>query len=156
MFKSIITAGCAALCLSGLGNAVAHEEHEGHGHSKTIEYRHSIMTIYKWNVSAMAAMVKGDVPYDKDAFARHAADLSAAAHLDLLAGFPEGSDEGEDSSARTDIWMDWAGFKAKYEALTNASAELAEVAKSGELDAIKPRFGAVGKSCKSCHDAFKD
>jgi len=129
---------------------------DGNGHSKAIDYRNSVMTLLKWNMGPMGAMLKGKIPYDKDTFAKHASDLAAAAHLDLLSGFPDGSDEGEDTSARTDIWMDWDGFEEKYAALKKASADLAGAAGSGNLDAIKPKFGAVGKSCKSCHDAFKD
>ena len=135
--------------------AVADEEGEG-SHAKTIDYRNSVMSILKWNIGPMGAMVKGKVPYDQAAFARHAKDLAAAAHLDLLAGFPEDSNEGDDTSARIDIWMDWEGFTEKYEALKKASSELAETASGGDLEAIKPKFGALGKTCKSCHDAFKD
>jgi len=33
---------------------------------------------------------------------------------------------------------------------------LAEVAKSGDLDQIKPAFGALAKTCKGCHDNFRE
>lgn len=136
--------------------AVAHEEEEEAGHSKAIDYRNSVMTVLKWNIGPMGKMVKGETPFDKAAFARHAKDLNAAAHLDLLPGFPEDSDEGEDTAARSDIWMEWEDFVEKYRTLKKAASELAETASSGGLEAIKPKFGAVGKACKSCHDAFKD
>lgn len=135
--------------------AIAHGE-EKEGHAKAIGYRNSVMGVFKWNIGPMGKMVKGELPYDQAAFTRHAGDLAAAAHLDLLAGFPEGSDEGDDTDARSDIWMDWEGFVKKYEALKKASSELAETASGGDLEAIKPKFGALGKACKSCHDAFKD
>jgi len=145
----------AALLALGLTAASAQAVAEG-GHSKAIDYRNSIMSILKWNMGPMGAMVKGEVPYDEAAFARHAADLNAAAHLDLLSGFPEGSDQGDDTGARIDIWLDWEGFRNKHESFKTATAELAETAKTGDLNAIKGKFGAVGKGCKSCHDAFKD
>ena len=152
----ILAATLAFVTLSTL--AIAHGEnvHSEKGHSKAIDYRNSVMTVMKWNIRPMGKMVKGEMPYDKDAFAQHAADLKNTSHLNLLAGFPEGSDEGEDTSARIDIWMDWDGFVEKYDALKKASSELAETAAGGDLDAIKPKFGAVGKACKSCHDDFKD
>ena len=135
--------------------AVAHEE-EGGAYAKAIDYRNSVMSIFKWNMGPMAKMVKGEAPYDQVAFARHAKDLAAAAQLDLLSGFPEDSNEGDDTSARSDIWMDWDSFLEKYGALKKASSELAQTADGGNLEAVKPKFGALGKSCKSCHDAFKD
>ncbi len=125
-------------------------------HAKAVDYRTAVMTIMKWNMSPMGAMVKGKIPYDNTAFAGHAQDLGAAARLDLLAGFPEGSDEAEDTSARMDIWMDWEGFDNKYARLKQAAKELEEVAVSGDLKAISPKFNALGKACKDCHDAYKD
>jgi cytochrome c556 len=123
-------------------------------HSKAIDYRSSVMTVFKWNMGPMGDMVDGEIPYDKETFARHARDLAAAAHLDLLAGFPEGSDEGE-TDALPDIWLDWAGFQEKYQALKRATAELSDAA-GGDLEAVKPKVATVGKACKSCHRAFKD
>ena len=149
----------AALALTTLSTLViAHGEnlHSEKGHSKAIDYRNSVMNILKWNIGPMGKMVKGKIPYDKDAFSKHASELNTASHLNLLDGFPEGSEEGEDTAARIDIWMDWDGFVEKYDALKKASSELAETAAGGDLDAIKPKFGALGKACKSCHDAFKD
>ncbi len=149
------TIALSALLLSGTAGSTAALA-EG-GHSKAIDYRNSVMTVLKWNMGAMGAVLKGERPYDRDQFKRHAQDLAGAAHLDLLAGFPEGSDEGEDTDARMDIWMDWKGFEEKYADLKTASRDLAETAAgSGGLQAIGPKFGAVGKACKACHDSFKD
>ena len=114
------------------------------------------MRIVIRNIGPMGRMVKGETPYDQATFARHAKDLAAAAQLDLPAGFPEDSNEGDDTSARSDIWMDWENFLEKYEALKKASSELAQTAAGGNLEAVKPKFSALGKACKSCHDAFKD
>jgi cytochrome c556 len=35
------------------------------------------------------------------------------------------------------------------------TAKLVETARTGDLDAIKARFGETGKSCKNCHDDFR-
>ncbi len=145
----LIALGCCSVFLSGAALADA-------GHSKSVDYRNAVMTVLEWNMKPMGAMLKGKIPYDKEAFARHARDLSAAARLDLMAGFPEGSDESEDSSARMDIWMDWKGFEDKYANLKQAARELDEVSGSGDRKLIAPKFGALGKTCKACHDAFKD
>lgn len=136
--------------------AVPQSMAEEKSHGKAVEYRNSVMTVMKWNISPMGAMLKGKIPYDKAVFARHARDLSAAAHLDLLSGFPEGSDEHEDTSARMDIWMDWESFEDKLNSFRGNTKALAEAAESGDLKVIGPKFGAVGKGCKDCHDAYRD
>ena len=73
-----LTAALLLVTLSTL--AVAHEEEEEEGHSKAIDYRNSVMTVLKWNIGPMGKMVKGEMPYDEAAFARHAKDLAAVAH----------------------------------------------------------------------------
>ena len=35
------------------------------------------------------------------------------------------------------------------------TAKLAEVARNGDLNALKAQVGATGKTCSSCHDDFK-
>jgi cytochrome c556 len=34
-------------------------------------------------------------------------------------------------------------------------AKLVAAAKGGDMNAIKPQFGAAGGSCKACHDAYR-
>ncbi len=122
---------------------------------RAIEFRESAMTILSWNMKPMGAMVKGDTPLDAAKFRTYAQDLAATAQLDILAGFPEGSDEGE-TDARSDIWMKWDDFKGKLEALRTASKGLADAAAAADPEKIKPAFAEVGKACKSCHEAYKD
>lgn len=122
---------------------------------QALEYRQGVMNVLGWNMKSMGAMMKGKKPYDKDAFARHAADLAQAASLDIAAGFPEGSDEGE-TDARVDIWLDFDDFEKKLEALREASRNLSEVAKAGDKAANGQALGDTGKTCKGCHDSYKD
>ena len=122
---------------------------------RAIEYRKAAMTLVGANFKPMGGMLKGEIPYDQDAFARHAADLAAVASIDILRGFPADSD-GEGSKAKPDIWLDWDKFQRGMETFTRESAKLAEVAAGGDQGAIKAQFGATAKTCKGCHDAFKE
>jgi cytochrome c556 len=122
---------------------------------RTLEYRQSVMNVLSWNMKAMGAMMKGKKPYDAKAFARHANDLASAASLDLLAGFPEDSDKGE-TDALPDIWLDFEGFTQKLEDLRTASRSLSEAAASGDKAAMGAALGKTGKTCKGCHERFKD
>jgi cytochrome c556 len=120
-----------------------------------VDYRQALMNVYAWNVTSMRGMVKGDVPFDAEVFARHAKDLAAAARLEALAAFPEDSINDE-SDAREEIWLDFAKFEEKHQALREQSAKLAEVAAGGDEAAMKAQFGETGKTCKGCHDDFKN
>jgi cytochrome c556 len=81
--------------------------------------------------------------------------LAKAASLDLLAGFPADSDQGE-TDALPDIWLDFEGFTQKLEALRKASRSLSEAAAGGDKEAMGDALGKTGKSCKGCHDSFKN
>lgn len=119
-----------------------------------VEYRQSVMGIFYWTTDHMGKMVKGETPFDAGAFKGYADDLAAAAAMDILKGFPEDSIT-DDSDAKDEIWMDWADFESKVQAMRTQSAKLAEVAAEGDEAAIKDQFGETRKACKGCHDAYK-
>ena len=122
---------------------------------KAVDYRQAVMNVYAWNVTSMGDMVKGKVPFDAAAFAWYAKDQAAAAQLELMAAFPEDSINDESDASDT-IWLDWDKFEEKHGALREQSAKLAEVAAGGDEGAMKEQFGRTAKTCKGCHDDFKN
>lgn len=138
-------AGVLAMGVAGVAVADQYED--------AIKYRQAAFTLVKGNFGPMGAMVKGEMPYDSEAFAEYAANLAAVAGM-ADDGFIDGSDMG-DTKAKPGVWENRAEFDEKMAQFQKLSGELAVVAKSGNMDQIKPKFGAVGKSCKSCHDDFK-
>ena len=119
-----------------------------------VYYREGVMNVFAWNTDQMAAMVKGEVPFDRAAFQGLAADLASAAALNLLPGFPDGS-TSDDSDARDEIWLNWPDFESKLQTLRTESAKLAKVAEDGDEAAIKAQLDATRRACKSCHDDYK-
>ena len=130
----------------------AHEE----GFERAIEYRTGVMEVFAWNMHQMGQMIKGKQNHDPARFSAWARDLNAASQLDLLAGFPEDSDAGDDTDARAEIWLDWENFVAKLDALRKATDKLAKISNSADMNELKTGFQAVGKACKSCHKAFRE
>lgn len=118
-----------------------------------IKYRQSAMFIMGQHFGRIGAVVKGERPYDKAEVARSAAIAAEMSKLPWE-GFAPGTDKGE-THAKPEIWSDAAKFKSDSEKMEHEIAKLAEVAKGGDLNAIKSQFGATGKTCKSCHDDFK-
>ena len=134
----------------------AHEGHTDDQVERAVEYRQAIMNVIGWNFKHMAAMVKGEVPFDQAAFSAHAAELQQAASMNLLSGFPEDSDDSDETDAKPDIWMDWEDFQSKFNDLRQQSDQLAAVAAKGDPEASRKQFGATGKTCKACHKAYKN
>ncbi len=137
--------GALALGVSGVATADQYED--------AINYRQAAFTLIKGDFGPMGAMAKGEIPFDSKAFAGHAANVAAVAQM-ADNGFIDGSDMG-DTKAKAAVWEDRAEFDKQMKGFQTLTQELAEVAKSGNMDEIKPKFAAVGKTCKSCHDDFK-
>lgn len=121
---------------------------------RAIKYRQGIMVAQGWNMGSMAAMVKGERPYNKDEF------LKRAVYLDHLVqmpweGYTPGSDQGAPTKAKPEIWKDAAKFKQLGDKLQADVPKLVVAARTGDLNQIKPVFGEVGKICNDCHDEFR-
>jgi cytochrome c556 len=119
-----------------------------------IKYRQSAFFVMQQNFSRVAAMAAGKAPFD----AKVAADSAAVAEFTAKlpwAGFGEGTDKGRDNRAKAEIWSDWAKFNDSAEKMQLEMTKLNAAAKTGNLDAIKTAVGAVGGTCKTCHDAFR-
>jgi cytochrome c556 len=121
---------------------------------KAIEYRQSVMTVISWNFGQMNAMVKGEKPYDKEAFARNAAIVAYMSPL-AIEGFTPGSEKGHDTTAKPEIWTKMDDFKSKMDKQNSEVTKLAAVAKTGTFDEIKKQFGVAGGTCKGCHDDYR-
>lgn len=139
----------AACCSLFMGIATAQVKPED-----AIKYRQGVYRVIGWNFGPMAAMAKGEKPYDAAAFARHAEIVAFMSKLPIE-GFIPGSDKGE-TKAKPEIWSDMDDFKAKLEKMQNEASKLAEVAKSGDFNAVKAQLGETGKACKACHDKYRN
>lgn len=142
MLRRVIAAGAIALLPAF---AIAEE-------NPAIEYRESLMTLYGMNFGPMAAMVKGDIPWDAARMAGWGKDLKAISGLNAMRGFPAGSEGGE---SRPEIWQNLEDFQKKMESMQLETAKLGDLAVAGDRAAIAEQVGAAGKTCKSCHDDYK-
>jgi cytochrome c556 len=118
-----------------------------------IKYRKASMTIQATHFGRVAAMASGRVPFDAKVAADNAAVAESMSKLAWPA-FVEGSDKG-DTKAKPEIWSEPAKFKEANEKLQAEMTKLVAATKTGNLDSIKASVGAVGGSCKACHDAFR-
>jgi len=137
--------------MSNHHGALAHEQSPA---ERAIEYRQSVYHVIAWNLAPMGAAMKGKVPYDKDAFALAASRIAALAPM-LPEGFPAGSYVAGKTDAKPELWQDPAEFARLMKNLATRSAALAEIAKTGDLEKIRPAFSDLTNACKACHEKFR-
>lgn len=118
-----------------------------------VKYRKAALTVMGNHFGRIGAMANGRVPFDAAAAANSAAIVQTMSALPWE-GFVAGTDKGE-TRALPEIWTEQAEFKKGAEKLQAETAKLSAAAKTGDLDAVKAAFGAVGQSCKACHDAYR-
>jgi cytochrome c556 len=118
-----------------------------------VKYRQAAMALQGATFGRVAAMANGRVPFD----AKVAEDnINIVAMLNRLqfAAFVEGSDLGN-TKAKPEIWSQKDKWNANVRQSQEDVAKLVAAGKTGNIDQIKAAVGAVGKSCKGCHDEFR-
>jgi len=118
-----------------------------------VKYRQSVMFLIGQHFSRMGAVVKGEAPYNKEAFEKNAILVESLYRLPLEAFLSPGSDKGSGMKAEALSQKD--KFTQMHKATETELAKLVAAAKGGDMNAIKPQFGAAGGSCKACHDAYR-
>ena len=142
--------GALALALVGLSLPVSAQDARVAGQ---VKLRQSAYTVLGAQMGIMAGMVQGRAPFDAKAF-QVAADRAAFMATVVPDVFPAGSVNAS-SKAKPELWNNAAEFQTLMKDMQGRTAALVTAAKSGNLETIKPAFGATGASCKACHDKYK-
>ncbi len=145
MIKLTLVAALAASSMAAVADIKPFE---------AVEYRKGIFKAVKWQFGPMGDMVKGKVDYDAAEFSRRAANLAALSKMPLE-GFRPGT-YASATSALPSIEDDWQTFADTMSQFQDNTAALEQAAASGDMGEIKPAFIKVARTCKSCHDKFKD
>lgn len=118
-----------------------------------VEYRQSALYLLGNHFGRIGAIVKGDVPFNKDDVAKNAELVAMLSKLPWPA-FENGATNAK-SKAKPEVFSDHAKFQAAADKMQTAVAQLNVVAKGGDLASIKKAFGEAAQTCKSCHDNYR-
>jgi cytochrome c556 len=107
------------------------------------------------NAGALAAMVKGEKPYDQATV-----DAAFAQFEDTIKKFPtlfpesmKGVKVDDDYSPSPKIWEDKAGFSEHIASFAKAVTDAKASVKN--LDTLKVALPVIGKQCGGCHEIFR-
>jgi cytochrome c556 len=126
-----------------------------------VKYRKAFMDANGAHITMIAAVVKGEVSFgDVAGNAQALAEQGKLLIANLKQLFPEGTAKGETSEksgALPVIWEKWGDFEQAAQKFQEESAKFAEVAQGGDMAAIGPALGALGKQgCGACHETFRE
>ena len=74
---------------------------------------------------------------------------------EMINYFPKGSDEAPSESSR-DIWLDPEGFKKAVNNFELASLKLVDNCKEKNFDKTVVAFRGLARTCKGCHQKFRN
>ncbi|RQP24572.1 cytochrome c [Albitalea terrae] len=122
-----------------------------------IKWRQSAYQVIAWNTGRIKASVDGN--YDKDDVIKAANTIAALANTGLGSLFPAGTETGKgwhDTTAKPELFKDGAKVGELNANFAKEANELAKVALTGDVGAIKEQHGKLTKACKACHDNFRN
>ena len=152
--KTATKLGVALLALSMFTSGFAAQD----PNQKAIKARQGEMQLRAFNAGPLFGMAKGQVDYDAALASKLAGNLKLLLDLDTSRHWPQGSDTDNYSGETTALPKIWTTYPeiGKYgKNYAKAVNELAAAAGNG-LDALKPKVGELGKTCKGCHDEFRE
>jgi cytochrome c556 len=120
-----------------------------------IRYRQAAFTVLSTHFRSLNNMANGKAPFDAQTAAADADVLAAVSALPYTA-FGPGTDQGTGTKANPLIWQKAADFDKSAQQSQADIAKLVAATQSGSRDAIQSTANAVARTCKSCHDSFKD
>lgn len=140
--RSLLSIVVASLALGGgLGVALA---------ADPAQERHMAMEQVNDAAQPLFAIAKKEAPFDAAVASKNASTILEK--LKQAQGlFPAGSGGGK-SRAKAEIWSDPAGFD---KAMKDGQAAAAKLAAAKDEAAFAAAIGALGTSCKGCHEKYR-
>jgi len=119
------------------------------------ETRQGLLKVVVSYFGPIVGMARQQIPYDADVVRGNAEKIAQLAPM-LADVFATDTTEFDvDTEALDGIWDNMDDFAAKAATTAERASALAAATADGQGAAMKA-FGALGASCKSCHDDYRE
>ncbi|MBK9606932.1 MAG: cytochrome c [Betaproteobacteria bacterium] len=144
-----------AIAVLGLAGVVSFSAQAQLKPEDAIKNRQAAMKLVGYNFGSVGAMVNDRKPYNKDEAIRNASRIDALSSQPFEF-FGAGTDKGDTKAKGGCLERHGAKFTAASEKFQAEAAKLAQVARAGDMAALKAQFNATAGTCKACHDDFRE
>jgi len=122
---------------------------------QAIGYRQALFTLIGGNFGTIGGVMQGRAEFKADEVMKRAQNTAYLATM-VADAFPEVSKTGN-TKAKPEVWSNPAGFAKASKDFVDSSAALVAALKKDNSNsaAFKAAAGAVGESCKNCHQDFR-
>ena len=121
-----------------------------------IKARKAEMQLRSFNAGPLFARAKGKMDYDAELAASAANNLKQVLDQDMGRAWAEGTanDNYKKTRSLPEIWTTYPEIVEYGKEYAEAVNAIAATAGDG-VEALQANVGALGKSCKGCHDTFR-
>ncbi len=150
-----ITSAILALALAAPALTLAQQAPKP---EQLIKWRQSAFQTIAWNSARIKANVEGS-SYNKEEVQKSAAVIAALANSGLGGLFAPGTETGKgwhDTLVKPELFKEGSKVGEFANDFNREAGELVKVAATGDQAAAKTQFGKLGRTCKACHDDFKN
>ena len=123
-----------------------------------ITFRQSGYKFMAWNMGRIKAAITPGAQYNKDEVVQAANVIQAIANSGMGKLYGPGTEKGKgwkETEVKPELFTDKEGVGKVAKAFNEAANEMAKVAATGDADAVKNQFDALGKTCKGCHEKYR-
>ena len=120
-----------------------------------IKYRKSGMSFQSWNMGKIKANLDGT--FNKEQVIAAANVIAATANSGIGSLFAPGTEKeigNQKTRVKPEFFQQPDKVKEASMNYVKEANELAKVAATGDMAAVKAQFGKTGGTCKGCHDDF--
>jgi len=121
-----------------------------------IKWRQSVYQVLAWETGRIKNNVEGQ--YNKEDVIKAANAIAALANTGLGALYAPGTETGKgwhDTTVKPEIFTDGKRAGEVAGNFVKEANELAKVAATGDVAAVKAQHGKLTQTCKACHDDFR-
>jgi cytochrome c556 len=120
-----------------------------------VTFRKSLLQLIRSNMGPLGAMAKGNIPMDADVIAINAQRIEFLGEMMHEYFALDTTAYPVDTGAKDLVWKEHLDFTSKANDLVAAAADLQRLVANGESGDFRKGIGALGSTCKACHDKFK-
>jgi cytochrome c556 len=153
--RQLTRVAASALAVAALLAGVSAVAQQAPKPEQLIKWRQSAYQLLAWNTGRVKANVEGT--YNKEDVVKAANTIAAIANTGLGSLFVPGTETGKgwhETAVKPELFTDKKAGEAAA-AFNKEANELAKVAGTGDVAAVKAQLGKLQGTCKGCHDDFK-
>jgi len=151
--KTCIKPLLAALAITLSAGAMAQQAPKP---EQQIKWRQSAYQVLAWNTGRIKANVEGQ--YNKDEVIKAANAIAALANAGIGTLYGPGTETGKgwhDTTVKPELFTDGKKVGEVAGNFNKEANELAKIAATGDVAAVKAQYTKLTQTCKACHDDFR-